>query len=126
MREEGNNTIELIVRNTSIFSNYLGFKKYLDRIPQGKHVIMDFAGIKMIDHSFMQHLHRFEHDYIYNGGTVKIRGLERHKPVSAHPMVARRVSKVSFIDVPITYRQVLIKKVAIEENLTFEPEKNSQ
>jgi hypothetical protein len=38
----------------------------------------------------MENLHRFQHDYEENGGTVQIIGLEKHTPVSAHPLASRK------------------------------------
>lgn len=124
MKELSKDSIELIVENAAIFSNYLGFKKYLDKLPQGKHVILNFAGTKMIDHTFMENLHHFEHDYQLSGGKVEITGMENHKPVSDHPMASRRVAKSAHIALPLNARQLQIKAVAQEVNASFQSEKN--
>jgi MFS superfamily sulfate permease-like transporter len=125
VRESGKDTIELIVKNSALFSNYLGFKKYLDQLPHGKHIVLDFAGTRMIDHTFMENLHHFEHDYQLSGGTVEIRGMDKHKPVSAHPMAARRVSAIESVGIVLNKRQVAIEKTAMQSGATFDPSKES-
>lgn len=125
VKEISKDTIELIVKNAAIFSNYLGFKRYIDKLPQGKHVVLNFAGTRMIDHTFMENLHHFEHDYQQAGGSVEIRGMEKHKPVSAHPMAARKIAKGLDLVIPLSYRQALIERQALHAKVTFDPDKNS-
>ncbi|MFC5533364.1 SulP family inorganic anion transporter [Rhodocytophaga aerolata] len=120
IKDLGKDSIELIVENAAIFSNYLGFKKHLDSLPQGKHIVLNFAGTRMIDHTFMENLHHFEHDYQLTGGKVEIRGMEKHKPVSAHPMAARRVSKAQSTGVILTERQKQIENTALHTQAAFE------
>ena len=47
----------------------------------------------VIDHSVMENLHHFDDDYTRAGGTVEFLGLDQLKPVSAHPLAARKRSK---------------------------------
>ena len=53
---------------------------------------IDLKNTKLVDHSVMENLHRFQEDYEENGGTVQIVGLEKHEPVSAHALAARKAS----------------------------------
>ena len=78
------------IDKSAIFSNYLGIKRKLEEIPDGFHVTIDLKKTKLVDHSVMENLHRFQQDYEENGGTVKIIGLENHQPVSNHALAARR------------------------------------
>ncbi len=92
VKEEKNNVL-VTIYNVAVFTNYLGIKKYLYRIPEGKNVVIDLSQTHLVDHTVMEHLHHFEHDYRATGGTVSLRGLDIHQPNSAHPLAARRVPK---------------------------------
>ena len=81
--------------NAAIFTNYLGIKKHLDKIPEGKAIVLDLTKTVVIDHSVMENLHHFDDDYTRAGGTVEFLGLDQLKPVSAHPLAARKRSKAS-------------------------------
>jgi MFS superfamily sulfate permease-like transporter len=85
-----NNQYLVEIDKAAIFSNYLGIKRKLEEIPPGFQVTIDLKNTKLVDHSVMENLHRFEHEYIENGGTVEIIGLENHKPVSDHELAARK------------------------------------
>jgi len=78
------------IDKAAIFSNYLGIKRKLEEIPAGFQVTIDLKSTKLVDHSVMENLHRFEQEYIENGGTVQIIGLENHTPVSNHALAARK------------------------------------
>lgn len=78
------------VKKAAIFSNYMGLKNKLEAIPQEMDVTIDFSKTKLVDHSVMENLHNFEHDYVANGGTVHIIGLENHKKLSTHELAARK------------------------------------
>ena len=78
------------IDKSAVFSNYLGVKSKLEAIPPGFKVTIDLKNTKMIDHSVMENLHHFEHDYIASGGSVTIIGLDTHKPVSSHHLAARK------------------------------------
>jgi len=86
-----NNQYLIEIDKAAIFSNYLGIKRKLEEIPAGFQVTIDLKNTKLVDHSVMENLHQFEHEYTENGGTVQIIGLENHKPVSAHALAARKV-----------------------------------
>jgi MFS superfamily sulfate permease-like transporter len=85
-----NNQYLIEIDKAAIFSNYLGIKRKLEEIPAGFQVTIDLKNTKLVDHSVMENLHQFEHEYTENGGTVQIIGLENHKPVSAHALAARK------------------------------------
>jgi MFS superfamily sulfate permease-like transporter len=78
------------ISKSAVFSNYLGIKSKLDAIPPGFKVTIDLKNTNLIDHSVMENLHHFEHEYNINGGQVSIIGHEEHKPVSNHQLAARR------------------------------------
>jgi MFS superfamily sulfate permease-like transporter len=77
------------ISKTAVFSNYLGIKSKLDAIPPGFKVTIDLKNTALIDHSVMENLHHFEHDYTESGGSVQIIGHEEHQSVSEHKAAAR-------------------------------------
>lgn len=78
------------ISQSAVFSNYMGIKSKLEAIPPGFKVTIDLKNTRMIDHSVMENLHRFEHDYKASGGKVEIIGLESHQPISEHHLAARK------------------------------------
>jgi MFS superfamily sulfate permease-like transporter len=78
------------INQSAVFSNYMGIKSKLEAIPPGFKVTIDLKNTKMIDHSVMENLHHFVHDYKASGGKVEIIGLEMHQPVSEHHLAARK------------------------------------
>lgn len=91
---EGNEYL-VEIDKAAVFTNYLGIKSKLEAIPYGFNVTIDLSKTKLVDHSVMEGLHHFEHNYIANGGTVQIIGLDNHKPLSSHSLAARRAIKLN-------------------------------
>lgn len=77
------------VSNAAVFSNYLGLKARLALIPADRRVVLDLANTKLVDHTVMGHLEREAALRSQAGGSFEVRGLERHRPASAHPHAAR-------------------------------------
>lgn len=91
MHVDDENGVYIIeVEKSAVFSNYLGFKKQLDRIPSAKTIVIDFQKSKIIDNNVMENLSNYKNAYERNGGQFEIIGMESHIPVSKHPMAARR------------------------------------
>lgn len=88
--EDDNYLVE--IEKSAVFTNWLGIKAKLDAIPQGMHVKVDLSNTKLVDHSVMENLHHFEHDYKAAGGTFIINGLDEHKALSGHELAARKKS----------------------------------
>ncbi|WP_264560446.1 SulP family inorganic anion transporter [Flavobacterium sp. N2270] len=87
---EGNNYL-VEIDKAAIFTNYLGVKRKLESIPPGFNVTIDLKKTKLVDHSVMENLEHFKHDYESNdNSTVTIIGLENHQPLSAHPLSGRK------------------------------------
>jgi MFS superfamily sulfate permease-like transporter len=85
----------LSLTDAAIFSNYLGFKRVLDKIPAGNHIVLDFSNVKIVDHTVMEHLHHYGEDYHRSGGDMVIKGMEKLKPWSDHPLSYRVLAKTS-------------------------------
>lgn len=78
------------VAGAAFFGNYLGLKSDLATIPEGKTVIFDLSGTSTVDHTVMENLHHYCEDYLSKGGRAEIRGLDRLKPTSNHPLAPRK------------------------------------
>jgi MFS superfamily sulfate permease-like transporter len=86
------NLYTIDVEHSAIFSNYIGLKKQLDKLPHGKKVLVDFTGAKLVDHTVMEHMHELAKRYEEDGGIFEILGLENHTPLSKHPFASRKFS----------------------------------
>jgi len=80
----------ILISGSAVFSNLIGYKKVLSNLPPNEHVIVDFTATKLVDHSFMEFVHHFEHEYNAKGGDFKIRGLSEHKALSEHHLATRK------------------------------------
>jgi len=91
---EGNHHT-LTINGAAVFTNYLSIKKQLDSIPQkaGQHVIVDLHHAHYVDHTVMENLHNYERDFQLAGGEFHVINLDEHKPMSGHPLAARRKPK---------------------------------
>ncbi|GAB4420605.1 MAG: SulP family inorganic anion transporter [Bacteroidia bacterium] len=78
------------IDKAAIFTNYLGIKRKLESIPSGFDITIDLQHTRLVDHSVMEQLHHFQHDYEASGGTVNITGLDSHLPTSGHHLAARK------------------------------------
>jgi MFS superfamily sulfate permease-like transporter len=90
----GNNHT-LTINGAAVFTNYLSIKKQLDTIPQqaGQHVTVDLHHAQYVDHTVMENLHNYERDFKLAGGDFHVINLDEHKPMSDHPLAARRKPK---------------------------------
>jgi MFS superfamily sulfate permease-like transporter len=89
--EEDNYLVE--IEKAALFTNFIGIKNRLESIPSGFNVTIDLHNTKLTDHSVMENLEHFKHDYELNGGTVNIAGLDEHKPMSKHALASRKKPK---------------------------------
>lgn len=86
------------IHKAAVFTNWLGIKKELDAIPFGASVYIDFNNADIIDHSVMENIHHFKHDYeAKDGGKVYLKDLDNHKPASNHRLAARKKPRKSSV-----------------------------
>ncbi|MFN8612275.1 MAG: SulP family inorganic anion transporter [Vulcanimicrobiota bacterium] len=71
------------------FTNLIFVKQKLEAVPTGLDVKIDLSQTRLVDHSAMEFLEHFQHDYERTGGHVSLVGLEGHRSASAHPLAAR-------------------------------------
>jgi MFS superfamily sulfate permease-like transporter len=122
---ERNGEIQINVKGTATFSNFLGYKKLWQRLDHTKTIVFNFSAAKLVDHSFMERLHHFEEDAHAIGGKVIWTGLEKFSPYSNHPLAARKVSKDSLnkMEIRLDSRQIELRSFADAYELNFYPQK---
>ncbi len=93
IKSEGND-INVIIHDSLVFSNLLGFKKYLNQIPNGKNVVIDVSKAQMVDHTSIIAMNGFVADYKDNGGKIEVIGFQNHKQLG-HAPTSARVNKMA-------------------------------
>lgn len=85
------NTTVINLVGAAIFSNFLKLKTELATLEQGKTVVFQLNNTFLLDHTVMEFLHSFQHDYEAQGGNCILIGMESHNAYSEHPLAARRM-----------------------------------
>lgn len=80
----------LEVSGAATFSNLLNIKKHLDKVPAGSNVRINLEKSRYVDHTVLENLHNYKREHELGGGQFQVTGIERHKPLSDHPLAARR------------------------------------
>ncbi len=80
----------LEVSGAATFSNLLNIKKHLDKVPAGSNVRIDLEKSRYVDHTVLENLHNYKREHELGGGNFQVTGIEGHKPLSDHPLAARR------------------------------------
>jgi len=81
----------LKVRRSAVFLNWLGLKAAILKYADGRdEVVVDLAATRLVDHSTMEKLHQTEQEFAEQGKKLTVVGLEKHRPLSSHPLAARK------------------------------------
>ena len=72
------------------FSNYLSVKKRVTQAMIDNKVIIDFAGVKMVDHTVMHHLETYRKQMKREGTEISYQHMEHLVPVSEDDLAERR------------------------------------
>ncbi len=83
------------VFHSAVFSNYIRLKKSLDSLPRQKSIVIDFSNTNLIDHTVMDNLHHYKHEYESSGGSFVFEGLDEHVALSEHSLAARKKSYIT-------------------------------
>ncbi|MFI3187431.1 MAG: SulP family inorganic anion transporter [Methylococcaceae bacterium] len=75
----------------AIFSNFMSLKTALANLENGKTVIFQLNNAYLIDHTVMEFIHDFQHNYESQGGHCQFFGMEFHDTFSEHPLSVRRM-----------------------------------
>lgn len=84
--------LRVYVKDAALFSNLLSFKKLFNENIIKSKLIIDFSETKYIDHSFMSFIQYYDQEY--GPDKFKIEGLDKHQPISQHPLSARRLKPI--------------------------------
>jgi MFS superfamily sulfate permease-like transporter len=91
LRKTAKDTYTLELQGSAIFSNFLPLKKALSHLETGKTVVIDLSEGFLVDHTVMEFLHDFIHDYEASGGSCLQHGAPII-PFSGHALAARIMS----------------------------------
>ncbi|MGZ4980899.1 MAG: SulP family inorganic anion transporter, partial [Methylobacter sp.] len=86
-------TVVVSIVGAAIFSNFMSLKTALAGLDSGKTVIFQLNNAYLIDHTVMEFLHDFQHNYERQGGQCEFLGLEYHDTFSEHPLAVRRMKR---------------------------------
>ncbi|GDX84081.1 sulfate transporter [Methylococcaceae bacterium] len=88
---QADGSIVINIQGAAVFSNFMALREVLSQIEHGKMLIFDKSAVTLIDHTVMEFLHGFQHDYESQGGLCEFQGLDAHESFSDHPLAARRI-----------------------------------
>jgi MFS superfamily sulfate permease-like transporter len=115
-----NGTYDVKLKGISNFLYALHLDTLLEHIPSGSNVRIDMSQTRLVDLSIMENLIEFKRIHDYNGGDVKLIGLENHVASTSHnralKIITGRVKK------RITQRQIRLQKMAIANGWSFDRE----
>lgn len=90
IHRSGNETV-VEMGGSAVFSNLIEYKKMLTALPGGSKVSIDLSKTLLVDHSFSAFIDHFVKEYNGRGGEMRLVGLEKHKPLSDHPLATRKL-----------------------------------
>ena len=82
----------IAIVGAAIFSNFMRLKDALSDLERGKKLIFQLNNAFLLDHTVMEFLHDFQHNYEAEGGKCVFIGHEYHDTFSEHPLAARRMN----------------------------------
>ncbi|MFZ9847600.1 MAG: SulP family inorganic anion transporter, partial [Flavobacteriales bacterium] len=83
----------MTVNNSAVFTNFLGLKKGLAKLPAKQHVEIDFSNCTLVDHTVMKNVSQFMKEYNADGGKLSIIGLNNHKSLSHDALSTKKLVK---------------------------------
>ena len=89
---QSGDAVTLSLRGAHGFLNFLSLREQLDRLPSGKALTLDFSGVSYVDHTVHEQLHDFEAEYARTGGSIRVVGKDRLKPLAASAVSALRAA----------------------------------
>jgi MFS superfamily sulfate permease-like transporter len=88
---EGDKLAVVVVRKAAVFSNWIGLRAAILRAADSREdVVVDLSHTRLVDHSTMERLHELEKEFAASGKRLAVIGLESHRPLSSHPLAARK------------------------------------
>lgn len=88
IQQQDSNTVIIKLLGSALFSNFLPLKKALAQLDKGKTIIFDFSDGYLIDHTVMEFIHDYQHNYEAQGGQCRKIG-KAFETFSDHALAAR-------------------------------------
>ena len=113
VRDLDGRTVEISVGDSAIFSNWIPLRRQIEQsgLLEGKHVVLDMARTRLVDHNVMERLHALEQEFHEQQLELKVTGLEGHLPATDHYLAARHRGLASI------RRLTIVTDPRIEEEL---------
>ncbi len=93
IEQKDTETVVVSIVGAAIFSNFMSLKTALANLENGKRVMFQLNNAYLIDHTVMEFIHDFQHNYEGQGGQCQFFGMEYHDTFSEHPLAARRMKR---------------------------------
>ncbi len=95
--EVDDSTCRIVALRSAVFSNWISFRRQIvdAGLVHHQNVVLDLSGTRLVDHTVMEKLHELQHDFDREGVTLRVVGLDEHKPLTAHPLSARKKSPMT-------------------------------
>jgi MFS superfamily sulfate permease-like transporter len=84
-------TILVEIVGAAIFSNFMALKNAVTQIAPAKKIVFQLNNAYLIDHTVMEFMHNFQHNYEATGGVCEFLGMEVHDTFSKHPLAVRKM-----------------------------------
>ncbi|HUQ70984.1 MAG TPA: SulP family inorganic anion transporter [Planctomycetaceae bacterium] len=88
--ETAPDTTTIRVKSPAVFSTWLSLRRRLVNVNADRKIIVDLSQAQLVDHTTMEKLTQLQDDLSQSGRTIIIRGLDNHRPLSSHPLAARK------------------------------------
>ena len=85
-----NEGVMVRVKDSAIFSTWIGLKKTLEPLMNEPQVVLDLSETFLVDHTVMAKLQEMGKAFKEKGSTLVIAGLDQHQRLSNHPAAARK------------------------------------
>ncbi len=93
VEQEENSKVTIAVKDSAIFSTWIGLKRRLERFKGEGSVVLDLSETYFVDHTVMARLKEMETEFKENDSTLTISGLDQHRKLSDYLTAARKRSR---------------------------------
>lgn len=122
--EEGGTGI-IHLESSAIFSNYLSVKSMIEKNSDKDKLVIDFAKVNLLDHSFREHIEELKNDWEENGKSLDLINQDHLISVSDHPLSAKISMNHEHLGITkLDERQHELQNLANEMNLDYFPVKS--
>lgn len=89
-------TSRIVAHESAVFSNWIPFRQQIEQIGlvQKRNLIVDLSNTRLVDHSVMEKMEEMQQEFIQEGLTLEIQGLDTLRPFSKDALAARKQSLV--------------------------------